>query len=1765
MVDTSVGVGADNFRKELEFVKSTINNYNISPQCIQVGIITFSGQVYHNINLGSYSTKAAIMSAIDQIQYQPGRRYTTEAIKYLQSNSFKQFAGARSNAAHIGVLVTNGQPTNNLAFQQEAKKARDSGIRLYTVGIGQGTHQNELMLSSTYPQNRHSMSAQNFDSLSDLAYPLATKTSKGCLQKADLVFVVDGSGSIGPANFVKLQTFLKDIVTKLNVGPNAVHVGVIKFSNYPSIEFPLDMHLSRQEVMKAIDNVNYIGGGTNTAEAINYMNQQMFSQKSGARSNVPRIAVVITDGRSSNPTNTANAANQARADNIGVMSVGIGAGVDRSELNAIADNPDSQNAFMVNNYDQLQSIVTQIVNRACQVRATQPVPTVRAPGATLPPDPCQDVQPNCRSFQDNMCYDYAPWAKDNCARFCNFCQPLYTTAPPPCIDVLNDCASYGLFVCHDKRYKTWASDNCRQFCGFCGTANGAIGFYGKCYYKGQSYKHGQKWTDGCDYECVCEDGQTGRYKCYNKCPLYYNLPNDCTLVRSPSECCQQPVCNFNQNIQTFQSNSMGRTPAGLPVCAYKGKQYIQGQSWQDGCDYQCTCTNSATGAYKCQDLCPTYTSIPPYCHMTKQNGDCCSKPVCDFTTQQGSFSGTGSISGKGVDITPTTPAPCVNTAPNCERYGKKTCIDFVGWASDNCRKYCDMCNVKPTPGPNDKCMFNGEEYSQGQGWMISCDTQCVCEDAIYGYYRCTNICPKYSNLPTGCYETKKSGDCCASVQCDSGTILTSTNNLGTIGSGGLIVVKNPNQPQIAPTAPGGATPQPGTGGTGMQAPTLRGCLYKGHLYLQDQMWDDGCQFSCVCKSAQNGFYECSSKCPSYPSLPVGCHMEADDSEPCCQKPVCIDPKTPVIPIFNQGTTGQGVVRPPSITDLYNNTYQVHYTLLYGNQTVAPPTAPSATIRPGIGYCEYKGQRYNQGQNWDDGCDYKCVCEDASIGKWRCRERCRKYNNLPQQCFLQTSVADACCKEPYCDFTATGASFTGAVTQTMAPITPQQITTTPRPTSPKPKMCVYGGKQYSQGQQWYDGCKYRCTCDNALLGFYRCTNRCPEYQNVPDGCSMVPDTQDPVCCKVPQCNFTPAPGVNTGTGGIVTLSPGSFQGSGNSGTNINIGYCLYKGQKYSQDQKWDDGCNYHCYCKDARSGLYKCDETCPRYGNLPYPCTLITDFRNPCCKVPDCQFNGNLNEITGTLTPAPHVGPTLVPPKPGQNRPSTQAPVLNYCLYSGVRYYQGQTWDDGCDKRCRCDDATQGFYTCNDRCPKYPTLAKDCTLVTDPSDVCCQKPECNFQSILKNISGTVPPNLIPTLAPPAQITGQVNTPAPTPGPGPTPKPITKCLYKNAQYSQGQRWDDGCKYTCVCEDAMKGKYTCTEKCPKWPTLPPQCSLQKDPANPCCYKPQCVFNPNVNELTGKGTTQAPHIGPTLVPTPYTGQPTRAPYATPALPKAVCVYKGKSYTQGQNWYDNCDYQCTCENAMQGIYRCSRRCAEYTNIPKECTLVADDRDPLCCKVPQCNIPPQYTNQTGYVPIPTAKPGVLTGGSVTKVPTPGTTMVPVPGQPNPTPGPTPAPREICIYKGRSYTQGQKWQDGCDYDCECVNAKMGFYRCSEKCPKYTNLPAQCRLVADYLKPCCKKPYCDFTGTNGQISGTMTLAPGMVTTLAPLAPGQTRPPTPAPTPKMPDYCMYNGVPFKQGQTWDDGCDLKCVCENMGRQGSTDAQTDVQNTQVYLKDVF
>ena len=51
-----------------------------------------------------------------------------------------------------------------------------------------------------------------------------------CNNPADIVFVVDGSDSINDADFVRLKTFVANLIDNFEIGADAIHVGIIVYS-----------------------------------------------------------------------------------------------------------------------------------------------------------------------------------------------------------------------------------------------------------------------------------------------------------------------------------------------------------------------------------------------------------------------------------------------------------------------------------------------------------------------------------------------------------------------------------------------------------------------------------------------------------------------------------------------------------------------------------------------------------------------------------------------------------------------------------------------------------------------------------------------------------------------------------------------------------------------------------------------------------------------------------------------------------------------------------------------------------------------------------------------------------------------------------------------------------------------------------------------------------------------------------------------------------------------------------------------------------------------------------------------------------------------------------------------------------------------------------------------------------------------------------------------------------------------------------------------
>lgn len=180
--------------------------------------------------------------------------------------------------------------------------------------------------------------------------------------QADVVLLVDGSYSIGLQNFAKVREFLEVLVKSFDIGPDKIQISLVQYSRDPHTEFYLNTHHDINAVVKAVRNFPYRGGSTNTGKAMTYVREKIFVPTRGARQNVPRVMVLITDGKSSDSFRVA--ATKLRNIDVEIFAVGVKDAV-RSELEAIANEPADTHVYEVEDFDAFQRISKELTQSIC--------------------------------------------------------------------------------------------------------------------------------------------------------------------------------------------------------------------------------------------------------------------------------------------------------------------------------------------------------------------------------------------------------------------------------------------------------------------------------------------------------------------------------------------------------------------------------------------------------------------------------------------------------------------------------------------------------------------------------------------------------------------------------------------------------------------------------------------------------------------------------------------------------------------------------------------------------------------------------------------------------------------------------------------------------------------------------------------------------------------------------------------------------------------------------------------------------------------------------------------------------------------------------------------------------------------------------------------------------------------------------------------------------------------------------------------------------
>jgi len=176
-----------------------------------------------------------------------------------------------------------------------------------------------------------------------------------CKSKVDVAFLLDSSGSLRK-DYGREKDFLKALAATFGVSPADARAGVVTFSYDTEHSIKLNDHTSLASFYEAVDRIALMGFTTRIDKALRRTQKEMFTIANGGRPGAGKLLILLTDGsqtQDSDAEDPAVVAQELRQEGVRLLVVGIGKGVNPTELERIAG--DKSRVFGASSFDELLS------------------------------------------------------------------------------------------------------------------------------------------------------------------------------------------------------------------------------------------------------------------------------------------------------------------------------------------------------------------------------------------------------------------------------------------------------------------------------------------------------------------------------------------------------------------------------------------------------------------------------------------------------------------------------------------------------------------------------------------------------------------------------------------------------------------------------------------------------------------------------------------------------------------------------------------------------------------------------------------------------------------------------------------------------------------------------------------------------------------------------------------------------------------------------------------------------------------------------------------------------------------------------------------------------------------------------------------------------------------------------------------------------------------------------------------------------------------
>ncbi|RZB38885.1 sushi, von Willebrand factor type A, EGF and pentraxin domain-containing protein 1-like [Asbolus verrucosus] len=178
-------------------------------------------------------------------------------------------------------------------------------------------------------------------------------------QKQELIFLIDGSSSVGETNFKSELKFVKKLLSDVTVDYDHTRVAIVTFSssvttNVDQISEPKKENNKCFLLNKLLNKIEYTGGGTYTLQA--FQVAKVFFQDifQNSRNESKKVLFLITDGFS-NGGDPIPLANELKKEQVTIFTIGIQNG-NYKELYELATSPGEFYSYLLDSFEEFENL-----------------------------------------------------------------------------------------------------------------------------------------------------------------------------------------------------------------------------------------------------------------------------------------------------------------------------------------------------------------------------------------------------------------------------------------------------------------------------------------------------------------------------------------------------------------------------------------------------------------------------------------------------------------------------------------------------------------------------------------------------------------------------------------------------------------------------------------------------------------------------------------------------------------------------------------------------------------------------------------------------------------------------------------------------------------------------------------------------------------------------------------------------------------------------------------------------------------------------------------------------------------------------------------------------------------------------------------------------------------------------------------------------------------------------------------------------------------